>query len=215
MSASRVGRRVLLRPPRAADQAGFLALVKASRAFHRPWMRPPGTPAAFRDYVGWSRKETLRRMMLVRREDGAILGVFNLSQIFFGDFRSAYLGYWVGAPFAGQGYMTEGMELLLRYAFRTLKLHRVEANVQPGNAESIALVRRTGFRREGFSPRYLKVAGRWRDHERWAMTVEDFRSSRRDPGTARRRSPLASPGRPAPPSRKPQRRRPSPRRSRS
>jgi ribosomal-protein-alanine N-acetyltransferase len=71
--------------------------------------------------------------------------------------------------------MTEGMDGVLRHAFKTLKLHRVEANVQPGNTGSIALLERSGFRREGFSPRYLKVAGRWRDHERWAILAEDRR----------------------------------------
>jgi ribosomal-protein-alanine N-acetyltransferase len=132
-----------------------------------------------------SRQETVRTLVVVRREDGAIVGLFSLSQIFLGNFRSAYLGYWAGAPYAGRGYMREGMELLLRYAFGTLKLHRVEANVQPGNAASRALVRRTGFRKEGYSPRYLKIGGRWRDHERWAITVEDFRS----PGSVRQRRP--------------------------
>ena len=71
--------------------------------------------------------------------------------------------------------MTEGMELLLRRAFGDLRLHRIEANVQPGNASSIALVRRCGFVREGFSERYLKVGGRWRDHERWAINAEQWR----------------------------------------
>lgn len=73
--------------------------------------------------------------------------------------------------------MSEALDLTLRHAFGALRLHRVEANVQPDNTASIALVRRAGLRLEGFSPRYLKVAGRWRDHERWAITVEDRRTA--------------------------------------
>ncbi|MGZ6077952.1 MAG: GNAT family N-acetyltransferase [Myxococcaceae bacterium] len=169
-------RRVRLRAPTKADQREFLALARASRKLHRPWLHPPETAATFRNYLRRSREKTFRALLVVSREDGAIVGAFNLSQIFHGPFRNAYLGYWIGAPFAGQGYMTEAMALLLRYAFRTLKLHRVEANVQPGNARSAELLRRTGFRKEGFSPRYLKVGGRWRDHDRWAITVEEVRS---------------------------------------
>jgi ribosomal-protein-alanine N-acetyltransferase len=71
--------------------------------------------------------------------------------------------------------MTGALQLALRHAFRTLKLHRVEANIEPGNEASIALVRRAGFTREGFSQRYLKLGGRWRDHERWALLREDWR----------------------------------------
>jgi ribosomal-protein-alanine N-acetyltransferase len=104
-----------------------------------------------------------------------MLGVFNLSQIFRGNFRSAYLGYYGHAAFVGQGYMREGLELVVRYAFAKLGLHRIEANIQPGNLRSRALVERCGFVKEGFSPRYLKVAGRWRDHERWAITLEGWR----------------------------------------
>lgn len=103
------------------------------------------------------------------------MGVINVSQIFLGAFRSAYLGYYAGARHMGQGYMSEGLRLVIRNAFSKLGLHRLEANIQPANRASLRLVRRAGFRREGFSPRYLKVLGRWRDHERWAVTVEDVR----------------------------------------
>ena len=88
------------------------------------------------------------------------------------------MGYYIGAEYAGNGYMTEAVQLMLRHAFRDLKLHRVEANIQPGNLASIALVTRAGFIREGYSRRYLKICGRWRDHERWAILAEDFRNER-------------------------------------
>ena len=102
-----------------------------------------------------------------------------MSQIFLGNFRNAYLGYSAFVPFAGQGYMTEALRLVLGEAFGPLGLHRLEANIQPENRSSIALVRRCGFEREGFSPRYLKVGGRWRDHERWAIDRERWAALRR------------------------------------
>ena len=80
------------------------------------------------------------------------------------------------APFASQGYMTEALGLVVRYAFRGLKLHRLEANIQPGNEDSIRLAKRCGFVKEGFSPAYLKIGGRWRDHERWAIRTETWRA---------------------------------------
>jgi ribosomal-protein-alanine N-acetyltransferase len=98
-----------------------------------------------------------------------------ISQIFLGNFRNAYLGYWIGEPFAGRGLMTAGVAAALREAFTRRKLHRLEANIQPGNAASIAIVRRLGFTREGYSRRYLKIGGRWRDHERWALLAEDWK----------------------------------------
>jgi [ribosomal protein S5]-alanine N-acetyltransferase len=112
-----------------------------------------------------------------------IVGVFNISQIVYGRLRTAYLGYYVLEPFAGQGYMHDGLALVLRFAFGPLGLHRLEANIQPENESSIALVKRAGFRLEGYSPRYVKVAGRWWDHERWAILAEDL--PRRPGGSGR------------------------------
>ena len=74
--------------------------------------------------------------------------------------------------------MTDALPLVLDHAFGALGLHRVEANIMPTNRPSLALVRRAGFRREGLSPRYLKIAGRWRDHERWALLAEDWQRAR-------------------------------------
>ncbi len=172
------GRRVLIRHPAAEDEAEFIRIVRASRRFHAPWMAPAATPPVFANLVRRTADPDFKSFLLCRTEDGAIVGCANLSQIFMGPFQSAYMGYWVGAPYAGHGYMTEGVGLVLTYAFRVLKLHRVEANLQPGNAPSRALVQRLGFSMEGFSPRYLKIAGRWRDHERWAILRENWRPPR-------------------------------------
>jgi ribosomal-protein-alanine N-acetyltransferase len=173
-----VGRRLLLRPPSAADAGEFIRLARASRALHRGLVTPPRRPADFAPYVRRGHDPRQAPLLVCRRRDGAIVGAMNFSEIVHGNFRSAYLGYYVFAPHARQGYMTEALALALRHAFGPLRLHRVEANIQPGNVASLALVRRAGFRQEGFSPGYLRIGGRWRDHERWALLREQWRPRR-------------------------------------
>jgi len=180
----RRGGRIYLSPPRSGDEAAFLAAARSSRRLHGPWVRPPLTARRFREYVARYGERAQRvpatvthAGLLVRRmEDDALAGVFNFGDIVRGALESAYLGYYAFVPHAGDGYMAEGLALALEYGFRRLRLHRVEVNVQPANARSIALVRGAGFVREGYSRRYLKVAGRWRDHIRFALTVEDWRA---------------------------------------
>jgi ribosomal-protein-alanine N-acetyltransferase len=171
--------RVFLRPPARSDRDEFVSLMQASRSFHRPWATAPTDGERFAAYLADSRCPDFEAMLVCRRSDLAIVGFFNLSQIVRRSLQSAYLGYAAGKPFAGEGYMREGIQLVLRHAFLELRLHRVEANIQPDNRASIALARGAGFHREGFSPRYLKIAGRWRDHERWAILADDWR---RHPG---------------------------------
>jgi [ribosomal protein S5]-alanine N-acetyltransferase len=170
------GGRVYLRPPSAADRNEFIGLMRASRAFHRPWATAPTDDERFDAYLVDSRRQDFEAMLVCRHDDHAIVGFFNLSQIVRRSLQSAYLGYAAGKTFAGQGYMRDGIELVLRHGFLDLRLHRIEANIQPGNHASIALARGAGFQREGFSPRYLKIGGRWRDHERWAILVDDWRT---------------------------------------
>jgi len=171
------GERVYLRHPRKADVDEFTRLVIASRSFLHPWVTPASTPEAYARYLQNSHRASVCAFVICRVEDQRIIGACNLSQIFRGNLRQAFLGYWVGAAFSGRGYMTDALYLALRYAFKNLKLHRIEANIQPENEDSKRLAARAGFRLEGFSPRYLKVVGRWRDHERWAICREDWASN--------------------------------------
>jgi ribosomal-protein-alanine N-acetyltransferase len=149
--------------------AEFVAAVRRSRTLHGRWVKPPATSAAFRAYVRRLRRPTHEGYLVCLRDSNALVGVVNVSEIVRGAFRSGYLGYYAFRPYERQGLMTEGLRLVVRDAFRRLGLHRLEANVQPGNHASIRLVRRLGFRREGYSPGYLKIEGQWRDHERWAL----------------------------------------------
>jgi [ribosomal protein S5]-alanine N-acetyltransferase len=162
----------MLRELTAGDEDEFLGLVRASVRLHHPWYTLPATPGEFRAYLArLSGRGTEGRLVCVR-DSGAMAGVIVIDSIVRGRFQSASLHYAAFAPAAGRGYMSEGLGLVVRYAFGELRLHRLEASIQPGNRASLALVRRQGFRNEGYSPGMLFIDGAWRDHERWAITRE-------------------------------------------
>jgi len=162
--------RVILRPLSSGAQSEFLALVAASVDLHRPWMSLPATPQEFEAYLTRYERPTEEAWLVCTRDTGAIAGLVNINSIIRGRFQSASLAYAAFAPTAGQGYLSEGLGLVLRYAFGQLRLHRLEAQIQPGNLASVKLVQRLGFRYEGCSPELLFIDGAWRDHERWAVT---------------------------------------------
>ena len=170
--------RVLVSPPTEADEAAFTDAMRRSRKLHGRWVRMPHTPEAYAEYL--MRAEDPRRSFYLARlrDGGDIVGFLNLGEIIRGSLDQAFIGYGGVAGHEGRGYMGEAMQLVLREAFTTLKLHRIEANIQPDNLPSIAVARRAGFLLEGFSPRYLKINGRWRDHQRWAINAERWRELR-------------------------------------
>ncbi len=183
-NAVEVGRRVYLRYPTARDRVQLMALKVASRTFLEPW---EGTPtdgldmfsdAWFARYMSMRRGTANHRFLICLRENRRIAGIMSLGHIVRGAFQSCYIGYWTGQPFARRGYTTEALGLTLRFVFRTLKLHRVEANIVPRNRASKGLVRKLGFRYEGTAKRYLSINHRWEDHEHWAITREEWRVPR-------------------------------------
>ena len=165
------GPMVTLRPATSADEAAFVELVRASADLHGPWMSLAATPEEFRAYLTRYERPGEESLLVCLRDSGAIAGLVNLNSMIRGRFQCASVSYAAFAPTAGHGYLTEGLGLAVRYAFEELRLHRLEANIQPGNHASLALVRRLGFRREGYSPDMLFIDGAWRDHERWAITA--------------------------------------------
>jgi ribosomal-protein-alanine N-acetyltransferase len=174
------GARVRLRVLERHDRGAFLELARESRQLHRPWTYPPERPDQFEELYARSRREDFVCLVARLVDTDEIAGVFTVSQIFRGAFQSAYLGYYADARHARRGYMREALAQVVDHAFGPLALHRIEANIQPGNQPSIALARGAGFRLEGFSPRYLLIGGQWRDHERYALTAEDREAQRRN-----------------------------------
>ena len=151
------------------DEAEFLALMRASEELHQPWIQAPTTPALFKYYLQRIRRNDHEGFAICRGTDEVIVGVININNIVRGSFLSASLGYYVGATFQGQGYMQAGLTRLIDYAFSTMGLHRLEANIQPDNLRSQELVRRCGFKYEGLSKNFLFLDGAWRDHQRWCV----------------------------------------------
>jgi ribosomal-protein-alanine N-acetyltransferase len=169
MSAS-----VIIRPVQAEDCAELVNANLASIALHEPWVYPCRDEVGFHAYLRHCDGERSIGLIARERSSGRVAGIVNISEIVRGFFQNAYLGYYGVAGMNGRGLMSETVGLAVTYAFRELGLHRLEANIQPGNKPSRALAQRLGFRQEGFSPRYLKIGGEWRDHERWAILSEDW-----------------------------------------
>lgn len=173
MMLSLEGFRTRITPPEAADEPAFLEAMRASIGLHYPWVSAPKDHAAWQRYMKRLERDNEAGFLVKHLGDGAICGVINLNIITYEALCSAYVSYFGVEGRAGRGYMKEGMLQVIQHAFGQLGLHRLEANIQPGNLASIALAQSTGFQYEGFSPRYLKINGEWCDHERWAILADD------------------------------------------
>jgi ribosomal-protein-alanine N-acetyltransferase len=167
--------RVSIREPGPDDAEAHRAAVLRSADHLKPWN--PVDPDGFHELLRRQGAE-LRTFLIVNNEDGGIVGKCNVANIVRARFRNAALGYDSYLPYNGTGRMTEGLRLVVDRCFTSypdgLGLHRLEINVQPDNIRSVAMAKRLGFRHEGFSPRMLYINDAWRDHERFALTAEEW-----------------------------------------
>ena len=175
---SRPDRRVFLSEPGADCESEILEATQRSESLHRPWVFPPRSHEEYQSYLERVRTGRTIGFLVRRKSGGHLAGVINVSEPVMGVLQSAYLGFYAFAGFERQGNMTEGLSLVLDHVFGALGFHRLEANVQPANVASSALIHRLGFRKEGFSPRYLMIDGVWRDHDRWAILSDEWPARR-------------------------------------
>ncbi len=175
------GEGLYLRPGDISDHLAWAHLRERSRGFLMPW--EPTWPAD--DLTRGSFRRRLRRQadeierddaypfLIFREGDDTLLGGLTLGQIRRGVAQAGTLGYWMGEPHAGRGYMTKAVRAAMHFAFATLRLHRIEAACLPHNAPSIHLLQRVGFKQEGYARAYLRINGAWQDHLLFALIETD------------------------------------------
>lgn len=177
------GQNVYLRTPTAGDFDDWAELRYSSRVFlmrwEPTWPEDDLTRLAFRRrvkrYAQEFRDDNSYAFFLFRRQDDRLLGGLTLSNVRRGVAQACSLGYWMGEPYAGRGYMSAGVRAIIPFVFDSLRLRRIEAACMPTNAASIRLLEKVGFTREGYARRYLCIAGTWQDHLLYAMLAEDKR----------------------------------------
>lgn len=175
------GRQVFLRPPQLSDWTEWAQLRAESRDFLKPW-EPTWQPdeltrnafrRRLRRYGRDAREGEGYAFFMFRAADESLLGGLTLSNLRRGVTQSCSVGYWTGKPYAGQGYMTDGLGALLPFVFQELRLHRLEAACLPSNERSKAVLRKVGFTEEGYARQYLRIDGAWRDHVLFALLAND------------------------------------------
>jgi ribosomal-protein-alanine N-acetyltransferase len=175
------GEQVAIRAFALADVDELVRLRVRNRAFNTPFepRRSEGffTPAGQRAEIVRDRDEWAADRMyafaILDRDTDRIHGRVGLANIVRGAWDNATIGYFVDEAVNGRGFATEAVGLALRFAFGPGRLHRVQAAVMPHNLRSARVLAKNGFRREGFAPRYLRLAGSWRDHDLFAITAEE------------------------------------------
>lgn len=167
--------RIYIRKVRSSDRQALIAMANSSQHLHHPWITPPQTANMFRLYLRRIQREDAEGFVCCLRNSDEIVGVVNLNDIVYGSFLNANLSYYVDANHQGKGYMTEALNLVAKFSFEVLGLHRLEAAIQPNNQPSRKLAQRCGFSFEGLANDFLFIDGQWRDHERWALV--DLRNS--------------------------------------
>ena len=160
---------VHIRHLNTSDEKIFMANMRRSRALHRSWVQVPTSAKAFQRYVIEMNTTDDKAFVAIRTDTREMVGVVELQDIFRGDFQNAYLIYYVFEGQQRQGLMKAAVEQVIAKAFGPMKLHRLEANIQPDNTASIALVKACGFEKEGLSRQFLRKNGEWKDHERWSL----------------------------------------------
>lgn len=167
------GKRIYLRKPHMQDKYDFVSSLKKSKKFHYPWIINKINLSFYQGYLLRFEKNSEGHFVCCLKTN-SILGVINVNDISPGPEKTGFLGFYAFVQHARKGYMSEGMQLVIERSFNSMRLQRLEANIQPSNVASKNFINRLGFQQQWHSRRFLRVAGRWKDHERWTLEKQDW-----------------------------------------
>lgn len=181
------GHGLMLRAPQNPDYPAWAELRALSREHLVPWEpvwpRDDLSRSAYRrrlrHYTREARDDHGYAFFVFEAATDRLTGGISLSNIRRGVTQSATLGYWMGAPYARRGAMSNAVRCLIPFVFEDLRLHRLEAATQPTNAASRRVLEKNGFQREGYARRYLKINGSWQDHELYGLLADDMAAAAR------------------------------------
>ena len=177
------GQGLILRAPAMSDYPQWSDLREKSRSFLTRWepiwpsddLTRSGFRRRLRRYAEDVAEDRAYPFVVVRESDDVIVGGVTLANVRRGIVQAGTIGDWIGQPFAGRGYMTSALRVLLPTLFGELNLHRVEAACIPTNHASVKVLEKCGFAREGLARRYLCINGVWQDHYLYGLLDEDVR----------------------------------------
>jgi ribosomal-protein-alanine N-acetyltransferase len=175
--------RVLLRTPQMGDYPAWAELRAQSREFLTPWeplwasdeLSRASFRRRIRHYLRDLREDVGYALFIFAAPSGSLVGGLTLCNVRRGVTQACTLGYWIGARYARQGYMTEAVRAVIPFVFDSLELHRLEAACLLTNTASIKLLQATGFTHEGQARRYLRINGVWQDHLLYGLLDTDVR----------------------------------------
>ncbi len=173
---------LILRPPSNIDGQNWLNLRNESRDFLEPfepsWVKRPLAKKDYESFLNKRRRQWLNdtgySFLVFHQNDNSLVGNININNVVRGVAQFASVGYWIGEKYASKGYMTESLEAVIRYALTDLKLNKITAACLPENAASRRVLTKLNFSRDGYSKKYLKIAGKWQDHVLYSILYEDL-----------------------------------------
>lgn len=180
------GQKVILRPPQYSDWKAWADERKKNKLYLQPWeplwsineLERSSFVKRVRMFERLSHNDQAYSFLIYKSDNEDFIGEVNISNVQRGIIQSCTIGYWIAKDCEGKGMMSESLELVKKFIFNELKLHRIEAACLPHNIPSLKVLLKNGFIKEGTARKLLKINDKWQDHTVLSFILDDFKKSK-------------------------------------